>query len=76
MYTFSLESQFNFSDVVEFENANEVVRGRVMDITLGFDGKIYYTVLLKSGDAIGGVLPEHLRLVQRSIRPDDLVNGE
>lgn len=71
MYTFSFESQFNFNDLVDFESSHASGRGRVMDIVLGFDQKVYYIILRDDGDSFGGIFAHEMRLVKPSFDSDD-----
>ncbi|MCE9534595.1 MAG: hypothetical protein K8T89_26265 [Planctomycetes bacterium] len=70
MYKFSFESPFKFDDIVEFKASHASGRGRVMDIALGSDGKIYYMIIRDDGDAEGGIFPHEMRLIQSAGTPD------
>ena len=63
MHTFTIQSEYTFDDLVEYDAPHAKGRGRIMDIVLAHDRQVYYIILDDNGDGIGGIYPEHMRLL-------------
>ncbi len=63
MYRFVINSAYNFNDIVDFKSKDASGRGRIFDIVLTYDGKVYYIIERDDGDAFGGIFPHEMSLV-------------
>ncbi|QDU21838.1 hypothetical protein [Urbifossiella limnaea] len=61
MHRFTFDSPYTFGDQVEYTAPHASGRGRVLDIVLCEDRRVYYIVQPDDGDADGGIFPEHMR---------------
>lgn len=63
MYRFTINSQFNFGDNVEFVSPHTSGKGKVTDIVLEQTGRVYYLICDEAGDLHGGIYPEQMKLL-------------
>ena len=63
MYQYTIQSEFQFDDLVNFNATHCSGRGRILDIAVGKEGLIYYIIILDDGNSVGGIYPHEVTRV-------------